>query len=177
MNPIQKRILSNIIEEAGPLESPCWLWQGYRMWKGYGHIQIKGSPKRVHRIAYEVFVDSIPKKLLVLHRCDNPACCNPQHLFVGTQKQNIADSLSKKRFSVGPKNGMFGRKGPTHPCYNNGKPKRLTVEKVRSIFSLYRQGRMQKDIAKSFGISRQTVGDIVNGRIWRPIFQEMQNVA
>ena len=81
----------------------CWLWQGVRLKNGYGKMSV-GYPKDgnvkscfVHRLAYEFFVGPIPAGLCVCHRCDVRHCVNPAHLFVGTQKQNMEDMVSKNR--------------------------------------------------------------------------------
>lgn len=83
----------------------CWEWLGARLPKGYGFIQgtrwrgedIPYRPLRAHRVAYELAVGLIPDGMYVLHRCDNPPCCNPAHLFVGTAKDNARDMVAKGR--------------------------------------------------------------------------------
>jgi hypothetical protein len=75
----------------------CWEWQSTTNNKGYGTISIKGRSRLAHRFSYEIHNGSIPNGLNVLHRCDNPLCCNPAHLFLGTQRDNIADMVAKGR--------------------------------------------------------------------------------
>lgn len=75
----------------------CWEWRGACDSEGYGRIVIEGRMGRVHRIVWEAFNGPIPAGLLALHRCDNPPCCNPDHLFIGTQQQNLADMRAKGR--------------------------------------------------------------------------------
>ena len=93
--------------------------------------------------------------MLVCHRCDNPSCCNPAHLFLGTPKDNMDDMWRKGRAS--PR----GAKGEAH-----GKAQ-LTEDDVRSILAMYDGGVMQKDIADKFDISRDIVSDIVRGETWK----------
>ncbi len=76
----------------------CWFWVGRKSTKGYGKLSEGNVELRAHRVSYELFVGSVPDGLLVLHSCDNPECCNPNHLSVGTNKENILDKVSKGRF-------------------------------------------------------------------------------
>ncbi len=76
----------------------CWIWIGANDRKrGYGSFHIKGKSIGAHRVAYEFFIGAIPKGMVVMHKCDNPRCVNPEHLQIGTQKQNIHDMISKGR--------------------------------------------------------------------------------
>jgi hypothetical protein len=76
----------------------CWLWQGDRSTRdGYGRMSANGRLQLVHRLSYTTFVGSVPAGLSVLHRCDVPACCNPEHLFAGTHADNMRDMLAKGR--------------------------------------------------------------------------------
>ncbi len=83
--------------------SGCWLWLRARIPEGYGHIAVDGKNLGAHRVSYETFVGPIPDGLWVLHRCDTPPCINPRHLFLGTHKQNVADSAAKGRHHHGRK--------------------------------------------------------------------------
>jgi len=75
----------------------CWEYIGLLDKDGYGSFMINYKNMRAHRVAYESFYGSIPKKLLVLHKCDNPSCCNPNHLWLGTNKDNTQDMINKGR--------------------------------------------------------------------------------
>jgi hypothetical protein len=90
---------SKILSRHIPIpESGCWIWEGTTNSQGYGSITIKGKEKKAHRVSWELFNGPIPKGLLVLHKCDTPACINPHHLFLGTHRDNIQDCIKKGRF-------------------------------------------------------------------------------
>ena len=93
----------NLVEKT----DDCWNWIGCLNAGGYGYTSICKGKKKVrnivaHRRAYELFVGPIPDDFLVLHKCDNPPCVNPNHLFIGTQKDNVADMFRKGRQKNGP---------------------------------------------------------------------------
>jgi len=93
-----RKIRLRFLNKIRYARSGCWIWTGAPCTKGkYGHLNIGGKYKRAHRIAYELFIGPIPKKLHVLHNCDTPLCVNPDHLFVGTQYENLADMTNKGR--------------------------------------------------------------------------------
>lgn len=78
-------------------ESGCWLWQGAANMKGYGTLYINGVRKMAHRYSYELFRGPIGEGLFACHKCDTPACCNPDHLFLGTNRDNTQDMFRKGR--------------------------------------------------------------------------------
>ena len=146
---IKERILSNIWIYS---ETGCWEWQGCKTKDGYGVIKIKGRTKRVHRIAYRIFNGDFDPSLCICHKCDNPSCCNPNHLFVGTQKDNIRDMVAKGRSNKGEKNPLS----------------KLTKEDIFDIRRLYRIGNLtQQEIADKFGVNQQTISKIVNRKNWK----------
>lgn len=75
----------------------CWIWVGHRTRDGYGYFSIRKQMILAHRYAWTYFHQEIPKELSVLHRCDNPPCVNPKHLFLGTQRDNMMDMIAKGR--------------------------------------------------------------------------------
>jgi hypothetical protein len=80
-----------------PQRGGCHEWQGALTYNGYGRIGVNGKVQRAHRVAYELAHGPIPEGIVVCHRCDNPRCCNPDHLFLGTTQENVDDKVQKGR--------------------------------------------------------------------------------
>lgn len=135
---LMKRIKVN--EENG-----CWEIQGYLDKDGYGEV----SGKRAHRLSYELFIGQIPSGQNVCHKCDNPKCCNPNHLFLGTQKDNIADMVKKDR-----KDSRFGVRNTQN---------KLAEQQVLEIYHL---SESQSQIAREYTIDQSTVSYIKSGKLW-----------
>ena len=134
--------------------SGCWEWQAYK--NRYGIIRVSGKSIKAHRVAYSVWVGEIPTGLSVLHHCDNSGCINPDHLFLGTQDDNVQDMISKKRH-VFPNAG----KGEDHPSSI------LTDAKVVEIRQRARDGEVQRRIAEHFQISYQHCSDVIRRKCWK----------
>lgn len=136
--------------------SGCWLWTRYRNKQGYGYgFSLDGRQQLSHRVAWQFTFGSIPEGLDVLHRCDNPQCCNPAHLWLGTDKDNVHDSVRKGRFHNG------GAKGE-----RNGSAK-LTAEAVTKIRRVYSKGRVtQRQLAALYGVDQTAISLIVRGVNW-----------
>jgi hypothetical protein len=141
------------VKRGGP--DDCWEWQGYRDRMGYGQVGMSG-PRRneyAHRVAWMIVNGPIPDRMCVLHRCDNPACCNPAHHFLGTRSENMADKVRKGR----------QHRGERHPRA------RLDEHHVRAIRSMREGGLTHQRIADAMGVSRNTVTCVLNGRNWKHV--------
>jgi hypothetical protein len=145
-------------------ERSCWNWKaGTR--NGYGRLWLDGGIKSAHRVAWEFTNGPIPDGLRVLHRCDNPSCCNPAHLFLGTQEDNVADMVSKGR----QRSASPGRSGGVlSPCKGtkNGRSK-LTTQQIEIIRGRASAGEKLARIARDFGVSDTQVRRIHLGHQWR----------
>lgn len=145
----------------------CWLWTASRRRDGYGQFRVSGGGEKnvvlsAHRISYELLVGPIPDGLCVLHKCDNPICVNPEHLFPGTMKDNVDDMMRKGRHV---KAGTY-----TEAARRFGEDNlrsKLTSGIVREIRSSYQAGgiSMQK-IADAYGVQLSCISKIVNRKRW-----------
>ena len=135
----------------------CWDWIGGKSLKGHGVVRIGGRTRRAHRAFYTAMFHD-PGPLLVCHRCDNPACVNPDHLFTGTNSDNVRDSVRKGRWMT-PKKINRGER--------NGLAK-LTDDTVRRIRSL--KGTMSHAaIGRMFGVSETVAGEVLRRETWTHI--------
>lgn len=125
----------------------CMLWRGSVGTDGYGYLSVKGKTIGAHREAYRRFRGPIPKGLLVCHSCDTPLCVNPNHLFLGTHKDNTDDMLSKRRHRHGIGVGTA----------------KLSDETVRAIRT---DSRGPSELARVMGVSKATISKIKNGKAW-----------
>lgn len=135
----------------------CWPWNLSRSPKGYGQFHIKSYPYRASRVSYLLYEGEIPDGLHVLHRCDNPCCVNPSHLFLGTNLENMKDRDGKGRHRV--------LRGSLQ------KSAKLTEQEVLSILS---DKRTHLEVANDYGVSRSLIGAIKSGKRWpqmRAVFQ------
>lgn len=150
----------------------CWEWQGERNSKSqYGRCYVKNKHLSAHRVSYAAFNGQIPKGLHICHKCDNPPCCNPAHLFAGTQKENIQDAVRKRRMAYGDRN--WARKHPElvkrGEVAGNSK---LSDAQVLTIWSMTKWKIEDSEIAREFGISYATVGQIKLGKTWNHVTGE-----
>lgn len=138
--------------------SGCWIWMGPLSSGGYGRIHIDGKRYAAHRVSYRIANGGNWKLPNVCHRCDVPACINPDHLFLGTQADNIADMRAKGRGTNPPK-----KSGEAHYA---GK---LTVEDVIAIRTRRAAGEKVIDLASEFGVSHGLISHIVTRRKWKDV--------
>lgn len=130
----------------------CWLWTGYCCSKGYGRFGFRKKGWGAHRVSWVLHKGEIPEGAGVLHRCDNPGCVNPKHLFLGTPKDNAVDRDQKGRLKV--------RRGEAHGS------SKLTERQVLAMQKL-RPHTTYKQIAKAFKTPWQTVYDALSGKNWK----------
>ena len=117
----------------------CWEWQACSVQCGYGLFRINCKLWQAHRVAWTLTFGPIPKGLLVCHHCDNPSCCNPYHLFLGTQADNIQDAVRKGRINT-----------------------RLTEDEILEIREWYAEGGWtQQELADAFDVTRSRISKMV----------------
>lgn len=129
----------------------CWLWGRSMHLKGYGQIKKTGERRQAysHRIAYELAYGEIPPHRQVCHKCDNPPCVNPAHLFVGTSSDNHQDMKRKGRHLYGERNNQSV----------------LTEQHVKEILQLM-PVVVQRELAARYGVSQGTISKIARGMRW-----------
>lgn len=136
----------------------CWIWTGGKAYGGYGQMGHKENGKTIqtiaHRFSYELHKGPIPDGMVILHTCDNPPCVNPDHLSVGTQKDNIHDAIAKGR----ARRNYAGR---PHKPYA-----KLKESDVAQIREMHKSGMMPREIAGRFDTSVNSIRNIVNGVTW-----------
>jgi ribosomal protein S14 len=141
-----------------PEEDVCWPWIGRLSEQGYGvwrpTLDRVPTTYPAHRVAYALWKKIVlPADKMVLHHCDNPPCCNPKHLFLGTSQDNVDDCMAKGR-----RNHVFG---PTHPKTS------LTEQAVREIRECRKDGATDGQLAEAFGVSRHVINQLLNGRSYK----------
>ena len=149
---IGERLVERFNAKWQTADNGCWLWTASLAGKGYGQLKIPGERKQVyaHRLAWLIHRGPIPDGKEVCHDCDTPRCVNPDHLFVGTRRDNQQDMKAKGRHLYGERNAMA----------------KLTNKKVREIRRLNGARLSQRQIAKIFGVSPMTIGRVIRGERW-----------
>ena len=149
------------------LSNGCIKWIGPRHDKGYGRFTFKRKQELAHRAAWEIFKGALPADACVLHRCDNPPCVNPEHLFLGDRGDNARDMSSKGRQWVqkNPKGRPvcppeMKARGITHGM------SKLIDQDVIAIRRRAAQGELGKTLAKEFCLSTSSISQILLGKIW-----------
>lgn len=161
----------------------CWLWTGGTNRQGYGKSNVGKQKMLSHRAAWIVTHGPIPAGMSVCHRCDVPACCNPDHLFLGTAADNVADRDRKGRTARGDRSGSRLHPDRLARGRRNGSrlhPERLmrgeqvntakvTADDVRTIRRLASEGVRPGVLQRRFGLNQRSVWNIVHRRTWRHV--------
>lgn len=151
--PLAERFWEKVRKAEG-----CWEWTAFRMRNGYGTIGYETKPGRkwfAHRVSWLLHYGPIPDGMFVCHHCDNPGCVRPDHLFLGTPADNMADKKRKGRDYA-----------PGSPGERNPKAK-LTEAMVRRIHALASGGMTQVQVGAIMGVTQTTVGCIMLGHTWK----------
>lgn len=148
---LERRILSNTVEDP---ETGCWNWQLSKDRDGYGYMTVSRASRknqRAHKVAWVVFnVRTVPEGMVVRHTCNNPGCCNPTHLILGTVKDNNRDRFNQGRYSR----------------------RTLTEEDVITIYKLRDAGYTNEQLQQMFGRSESAVRDIYLGKSWKHVYEK-----
>lgn len=144
--PLAVRIENGVMPVT---ECGCWIWMGLLDANGYGQIKVAGRMERVHRASWKTFVGPIPAGMKALHRCDIRCCANPDHLFLGTQFDNMADMFRKGRNAV-----VLGEANPNS---------KLTADQVREI---RQSGLGCVALGKQYGVGKSMISYIKTGKNW-----------
>ena len=163
-----ERFWSKVDRSGGP--DACWPWTtAGRVIDGeYGKFRLRGA----HRVSWELANGPIPDGLCVLHRCDNPPCVRPDHLWIGTKKDNIRDAMSKGRNVPPPV-----MRGIDHPARYRGvttigsrnSQSKLTEAVIPEIRTRVASGESRRSIARSLGVHHSVISGIVRGTKWRHV--------
>lgn len=152
-----ERLVSRLIDDP----SGCLVYSGARDRYGYGTIGIGQDKRLAHRTAWEQVNGPIPDGLYVLHRCDNRPCCRIEHLYLGTQKDNMRDRIERGNANLPTGAQHWTRKGE-----RRGKVK-LRLEDVQAIRHAYASENTTQDkLARAYGVSRSQIHNVVTGKQW-----------
>lgn len=149
--PFSERLIRNVYHDA---MTGCWLYDGHTV-SGYPVVRFRQKAVLVHRASWEHHFGAIPEGLFVCHRCDTPACCNPDHLFLGTPKENHADMVRKGRATR-----------PTPMPGTSNANALLTEGDIGPICAAYLAGESSPQIAARYGVNPKTIGKILTGASW-----------
>lgn len=166
---IQKRVE---ITEAG-----CWKWKAKfksalaNSGHCYGEFWYKKKHYSAHRASYAAHIGVIPPKMEICHKCDNQACCNPSHLFLGTHKENMADGAAKDRWPKG--NRHWNKLQPEKIKRGENAPRaKLSEVEVLTIWSMAKCGIKRPEIAALYGVDKYVVTQIKLGKTWNHVTGE-----
>lgn len=144
----EERFMSHVQKGSG--DNDCWIWTGGCNQQGYGNFRVGIKIEKAHRVSYRLFVGDLDDNLLVCHTCDNPPCVRPDHLFVGTQSENVEDMFQKGRG-----NRASGEGHGSHKLNNSD------VEYIRS------SSKSNTELAEELNVSRGMIWRIRKGMNWK----------
>ncbi len=147
---IEERIDERFWAKVHIDSSACWEWTAGRVTDGYGCFWVDGRNIRANRMSWQMFYGEIPPGIFVLHRCDNPACVRPDHLFLGTNADNMRDCAQKGRIANGERQGLA----------------RLTHDQVKKIRELLAAGQGLTSLAREFRVTPQQIYNIKHKKSW-----------
>lgn len=142
----------------------CWEWSGSLMNSGYGRFNLKKRWQSAHRMAYSATHGPIPEGLLVCHKCDNPRCVRPSHLFLGTCKDNVHDCIRKGRCSSGDSHWL--RRTPGVMAGEANPHAMLTESQVIAMLTCLSDGMTRQEVADKFKVRKEIVSRIDRGKSW-----------
>jgi len=128
----------------------CWVFIGKKDKAGYGHVQCGGKFYTAHRLAYEISTGDNPSGFVIMHTCDNPPCCNPDHLRKGTHKDNMDDMFSK------------GRNAKIFQRYTV----KLSLDLANEIRKLFSDGLSKHALSRKYNVTTHTIRDVINNLCW-----------
>ena len=148
--PVEEKFMSRVLKTDN-----CWIWLGFKDKLGYGRFTFNRKTYPAHRFSCILAGKPIPNNLFACHKCDNPSCVNPDHIFPGTQADNVHDAISK---------GRMMQKGEDN-CYS-----KLKNEDILEIREIYKNGSLCKaELARKFHIDKSHVRRIVSRELWAHI--------
>lgn len=165
--PKVRRLLYRRVRRGAGRRCTCWEWTGTRNKGGkggtHGRMFLDGRMVLAHRLSWELHVGPIPEGMCVLHKCANPPCVNPRHLYVGTQADNARDRSADGNSTKGRAMPECGHPGESHRCA------KLTDEKVREARRRYANGETQADLAREMGVRNNTLSVAIRRKTWRHV--------
>ncbi len=148
-------LIDRLMAKVAVNECGCWVWTATRERKGYGKIRADGKMRQAHRVSYELHRGGIPDGMFVCHHCDNRACINPDHLFLGSHADNMEDMKSKGRQQIGVRNRQA----------------KLTEADIVAIRAA--RGAPQPELARTYGVSQSHISDIQTGKKWANVHRSV----
>lgn len=132
----------------------CWLWTAGKYGKGYGSYTLDGKNQSAHRVSWKFVYGEIPEGLCVLHKCDTPSCVNPDHLFLGTNQDNMDDKVSKGR-------------QPRKESHWRSKLTQAQVDEIRKTFRHGKSGEFSgRSLAEKYGVTKHHIKLIAKNKSW-----------